>query len=106
MAGQTWTIMIKGSPASFDPDHFGYAPGEPLRAQIGDLVSWNNQTSDVHQIAVKKSDGSTSFTTKEIEGFKSSSPGYITASGDNNAGTINYTCLKHTGENGKITVVS
>jgi len=104
---QTWTIMMKGSPASFDPDVFGYAPGEPLRAQAGDLVSWNNQTSAQHQIAVE---GATAFTTKVIDGFKSSSPGYVIQSNDPK--TIPYHCTLHKDqggnftENGTITVVT
>lgn len=104
---QTWSVMINGKdPATFDPDVFGTDPGQPLKAEIGDLVSWNNQTSDVHQIEVKGSDGTTTFTTKEIAAFKPSSPGYVTQTTDVSSGTINYTCSKHAGENGKITVVS
>ena len=113
MAGQTWTVMLKGSPAQFDPDVFGTDPGKPLKAQIGDLVCWNNQTNATHKIAVMKADGTTvSFTTKDIEGFKSSSPGYITATADVSSGTISYHCTLHLDqdnkptENGKITVVS
>ena len=110
--GQTWSVMMKGTPASFDPDVFGTGAGEPLKAQIGDLVSWNNQTSAKHQIAVTKADGTTSFTTKEIEGFKSSSPGYVTQTADVSSGTISYHCTLHKDqdgkftENGKITVVT
>jgi plastocyanin len=99
--------MINGAnPASFDPDVFGIDPGQPLKAQIGDLVCWNNQTGDPHQIEVKKKDGTASFTTKELAKFMSSSPGYVAQSGDNNNGTIDYICTKHTGESGKITVVT
>lgn len=104
---QTWTVMMKGSPASFDPDVFGYSPGESLRAQRGDLVCWNNQTGAKHQIEV---DGAAVFTTKEIEAYKPSSPGYVIQSADPT--TISYHCTLHKDgegkftENGTITVVT
>lgn len=44
---QAWTIIVtaaRGVPTQLNPDVFGIAPGEPLKAQIGDLVSWNNQS--------------------------------------------------------------
>lgn len=114
---QVWSIMINGNvPAKFNPDVFGTGPGEPLKAQLGDLVSWNNQTNDTHQIAVVKADGTTiSFTTEKIASFKSSTPGYVTASADvvpGPTGTISYHCTLHLDqnkkpiENGKITVVA
>jgi hypothetical protein len=48
MAGQTWSInIVAGSPA-FVPDVY---PGNltTLKAQQQDLVSWNNQTGEMHQ---------------------------------------------------------
>ena len=50
MAGQTWPItIVAGTPyASFVPDVYGSPPA--LQAQIGDVVSWNNQTDQEHQI--------------------------------------------------------
>lgn len=69
---QVWSIMINGDvPAQFNPDVYNTKPGDPLKAQLGDLVSWNNQTKEPHQIQV----GST-FTTNQIEAAKSSTPGY------------------------------
>ena len=104
---QVWSVMIKGKdPASFDPDVFGTDPGQPVKARIGDVVCWNNQTMDPHQIEVKKSDGTASFTTKVIGAYGSSKPGYVTQSTDVNAGTINYICTRHENESGKITVVT
>ena len=54
MAGQSWSINIVPSDkgVQFDPDVYGCSPGAPLQAQKGDLVSWNNQTDDKHQIVV------------------------------------------------------
>lgn len=110
---QVWSIMINGNvPAKFNPDVFGTGPGEPLKAQLGDLVSWNNQTGDAHQIAVLKADGTVSFTTEKIASFKSSTPGYVTSTTDVVSGTISYHCTLHLDqnkkpvENGKITVVA
>lgn len=105
---QTWPVTINGkNPASFDPDVFGTNPGEPLKAQMGDLVCWNNQTADQHQIQVRKKDGSAIFTTKMLEKFKSSSPGYCLQKGDDeNTGTIKYYCTQHANESGEITVVT
>src|SRR5687768_14268161 len=100
---QTWSVMIKGSPASFDPDVFGTDPGQPLKAQLGDLVCWNNQTTDKHQIAVTDSKGATIFTTKEIEAFKPSSPGYVPQAENPPVTTISYHCTLHKDQDGKFT---
>jgi hypothetical protein len=78
---QTWTIMIQGNPTQFNPDVFGIKPGEPLKAQIGDLVSWNNQTASIYAIQVNAPGGGVSFGTK-IDPFKSSSPGYVIQAAD------------------------
>src|SRR5690242_7818231 len=54
MAGQSWSINIVPSDGSVElnPDVWEAEPGSPLQAQVGDLVSWNNQTDDAHQISV------------------------------------------------------
>ena len=106
---QTWSIMIKGNvPANFDADVFGIDPGQPLKAQITDLVSWNNQTNVTHQIQVNDPRGLAKFTTKEIEAGKSSTPGYALQAEDkdNPNQQITYICTKHAGESGKIQVVT
>ena len=107
-AGQGWTVMIQGDPASFDPDVYGTDPGAPLKAQIGDMVCWNNQTEEPHQLAVADSEGKTSFTTDVMQPWKSSQPGYVTQKTDIDAATntIRYFCLKHEGETGTIMVVT
>jgi hypothetical protein len=74
---QVWSVMINGSvPATFTPDVYGCGDGEAVKAQPGDLVCWNNQTNDPHQIEVYKPGGVATFTTDVIEKSKSSSPGY------------------------------
>jgi hypothetical protein len=77
---QTWSIKIMpvGDGVRFDPDVFGIEPGQPLKAQEGDLVSWNNRTDRTVVVAVQKAGtNETSFKTGLIESFQSSSPGYV-----------------------------
>jgi hypothetical protein len=54
MAGQSWSIDIvpSGNSVSLNPDIFGTQPGSPLQAQVGDLVSWNNQTDNTQTVLV------------------------------------------------------
>ena len=111
MAGQSWSIMITGSPASFDPDVYRTDPGQPLKAQIGDLVSWNNQTGEAHQIWLTDHQGTpVRELTDVIAEFTSSFPGYVTQQADispaSTTGTIHYHCSLHPDEKGQITVVA
>jgi len=107
MAGQSWSIMIKGSPASFEADVYGVDPGQPLPAQIGDLVCWNNQTGEAHQIFVTSGKNPRELT-EEIAEYTSSFPGYVTQQDDvdSTTGTIDYQCSSHPEEKGQIKVVS
>jgi plastocyanin len=94
--------MINGDvPAKFNPDVYGTNPGEPLKAQLGDLVSWNNQTTQPHQIRVGPL-----FTTDPIEAGKSSTPGWVVELPPKPGDPITYVCTKHNGESGTITVAS
>src|SRR5258708_16451780 len=93
MAGQSWPINIV--PASggvqFNPDVFGVAPGSPLQAQTGDLVSWNNQTDNDHTIVVNVTPAQT-FTAKSW----SSTDAYLITNAASTA--VTYTCDgSHTG---------
>jgi plastocyanin len=118
MAGQNWSILIKGCPASFDPDAYGTDPGQPLKAQLGDLVCWNNQTGEAHQICLTDEKGAPveppQSLTEEIAQFTSSSPGYVPQVTDirppvpdtAKTGTIYYHCSLHPEEKGQITVVA
>ena len=45
-----WSIKIIGIPggAAFVPDLVGTQPGQPLVAQVDDLITWNNTTDQPH----------------------------------------------------------
>jgi plastocyanin len=93
---QTWSVQINGKPpASFDPDVFGTNSGQPLKAEIGDLVSWNNRSKEDHQIAVTNPQGTVVFTTEVIKYSLSSFPGYVIQQADASAGTVYYYCTLH-----------
>ena len=107
MAGQSWSITIQAGPeqASFVPDVYvppGTPPKANLQAQVGDLVSWNNQTQQEHEIWQTGA----GRLTEQINPFRSSTPGYIVALGDNQKkGSIQYYCAIHPTETGTIDVV-
>jgi len=100
MAGQSWNVNIDPTSnpgiAQFDPDIFGVAPGSPLQAQKGDLVSWSNQTSVDHNLQV----GDEQFPVSP----KKSTTAYQIQ--DAAGVTITYTCAIHPGEKGTIEVVA
>ncbi len=123
MAGQSWSIkIVAGDPnALFVPDVYapaGTAEVRPLQAQLGDLVSWNNQTSDPHHIWLTNEEYEPQATiTEVIPPGESSYPGYVPQQADVSptvpAGeqptfpqTIYYYCSKHTDERGTIVVVA
>lgn len=105
MAAQTWSIMIVPAPSGggvvFTPDVFGANPGDSLKAQNSDLVSWNNQTNDEHQLS--RSDTQASLC-DPIAGWESSTPAYLIT--DTAPATIKYFCLKHPNEQGVIDVIA
>ena len=105
MAAQTWSIMIvpaqSGGGVQFTPDVFGANPGDPLKAQNSDLVSWDNQTKDEHQFS--RSDTKVSLC-DPIAGWESSTPAYVIT--DTAPATITYVCLNHPGEQGVIDVIA
>lgn len=41
-----------GGLAAFQPDLPGSQPGAPLNAPPSALISWNNQTTETHQVAI------------------------------------------------------
>jgi hypothetical protein len=44
-----WSIKIvpeNAKPTGFVPDLRGAKPGDPLTAEVGDIVTWNNTTSE------------------------------------------------------------
>jgi plastocyanin len=104
MAGNSWSItIVKGKPCQFEPDVY-CPPGTPkpavLTAQTFDLISWNNQTSQAHQICTGEGADKTELTGR-IAAF-GSSDGYSPQA----TGTIDYYCSLHKGETGTIEVVA
>ncbi len=100
-----WSVMIvAGSPyAKFVPDAFSQSGA--LRAAAGDLVSWNNQTDDVHQpYATDASFKPTGPALSDPVGpWTSSSPGYVIAANAKGT-TIYYACAYHPAEQGTLEV--
>ena len=105
MAGQSWSInIVAGSPA-FVPDVY---PGNQtsLQAQQGDLVSWNNQTAEMHQ--PWQTDESYQQPQAQLTGVimpHESSDGYAVPNGTPPF-TIYYRCNIHPSEHGTIEVVA
>jgi hypothetical protein len=60
MAGQTWTVtIVAGTPNIFIPDVYNPNPdpepptsSQPLLASNGDVVSWDNETEEEHDLAL------------------------------------------------------
>jgi hypothetical protein len=105
MAGNAWTItIVTGTEfASFVPDVYtppGTEPRTALQAQANDLVSWNNQTPQEHEIW-QTGGGQL---TRQIDAGRSSAPAYIVAG--TAPATIEYYCAIHTDEIGKIEVIA
>ena len=103
MAGQSWSINIvpSGGSVALNPDVWGVQPGSPLQAQVGDIVSWNNQTDDAHQISV-------SGETLNVGPWRSTT-GYVIQNPQKNKPpyTITYTCSAGAGSvKGTINVIA
>ena len=69
-----------------------------LTAQVNDSISWDNQTSVAHQICSGQGTKKTELTNR-IPKYGSSD-----AYSPQAAGTVNYYCSLHDGENGTIEV--
>jgi hypothetical protein len=107
--GNTWSItIVAGEPyASFVPDVYSEEPVTALKAENGDLVSWNNQTDKEHQPWLTDSDyvqQGTSGITDVIPEWGSSTPFYVITQ---SAGTtVYYHCAIHPDEHGTIDVTA
>lgn len=107
MAGQAWSITIVPGTngASFVPDV--YIPPDQtkpvaLQAGNGDLISWNNQTDQEHEIWQTGGDR----ITEPIAPRQSSFPAYVIALPNNETtGAVSYYCSYHPEETGTIDVV-
>lgn len=95
MAGQSWCINInavEGGGVSLNPDVWDVQPGAPLQAEVGDLVSWSNNTNDDHQIVIE---GETfdAKPWKSTDAFEIQNPNAIPT-----PYTISYTCSTAEGD--------
>lgn len=118
MAGQTWSItIVTGNPcASFVPDVYSEGPPPTsLQAQLNDLISWNNQTKQEHEIWLTDAEYTPQRAlTDEIAPYKSSYPGYVPQQADvipatnppTFPQTVYYACSIHPDERGTITLVA
>jgi hypothetical protein len=118
-----WSIKIvaaatnvAGAPAQFVPDLVDAHGGQPLAAQVDDLVTWNNTTGEAHwpwptdqnyaplpdsQVSTKNGN----YLSDRIPAGMSSRPSYdvkMPTSGS----TIYYCCKLHPQERGRITVTA
>jgi plastocyanin len=123
-----WSIKIvpadnptPQAPAAFVPDLIGKKAGNPLSAQVDDLVTWNNTTNDAHwpwpadqngnplpDAQVSTANGN--YLSDQIPALRSSRPSYdvklpSTASATvPPTGTLSYCCKLHPQERGTIDV--
>lgn len=113
MSGQSWSIKITSS--GFEVDAFGQS-GSTLNCQNGDVVSWNNQTTQEHQ--PWQTDSNYNPTGPQLcdvipgQINASSKPGYVPdlvdGQGNSIPGQIYYYCQNHpldTNERGILNVV-
>jgi plastocyanin len=97
-----WSIKIEGKPAVFTPDIDGVKPGTPLMVVQGDLVSWNNESSDPHFPVPDDPATFRAFMTSAITPDNSSTAYNVNAVSGT---TIAYHCSLHPNERGQIVVV-
>lgn len=109
-----WSIKIvpnlggpPDAPAAFVPDLIGARPGDPLQAQVADLVSWNNTTGEAHWpwptdasgVLLPVNEGDPGYLSDEIPP-NTPSDAYSLPQ----AGTIYYCCKYHPAQRGQIVV--
>ena len=117
-----WAIDIihatSGTGAAFQPKLVPPAhAGDPLKAQIGDIVTWGNRTGDTHQpwptvgnapdgppVPVPTSGNPPGFMCDPIPGNQSSTPQFVVPNAA--GGQINYCCRFHPDERGQILIVT
>lgn len=111
MAGNAWSInIVKGTPCTFDPDVYcppGQTKPTVLIVQPNDQISWNNLTTQAHQICSGQGADQVQLT-KSIPANRSSdafSP-QTAPTPPATSYNIDYYCCLHSGENGRIEVTS
>lgn len=82
MSNQSWSVKIeeRNGGLQFTVDAFGYSPGQPLQAQKGDTICWNNLTNATHQPYLSDSSGNpqpNGQLSDPIPGGASSTPAYV-----------------------------
>jgi hypothetical protein len=128
MASNMWSVKIEtvGGRTVFTPNPGPgpepAKPGDPLTAQIGDGVSWRNDTGVAHMIWRTDGDGGAPVATvtpggrgippsfdglmsNPIAPDTSSSGQYFVNTNDSPPTTIYYCCLLHPNEKGSIKVI-
>jgi hypothetical protein len=119
MPSLDWAIRIvpaTGGGAAFQPRVPNAKPGDPLKAQVGDIVTWGNATQETHQpwptqgntpngapLADNDPEAKKRYLSDPIPPEGSSSPQYVViapASGS----VINYCCKNHPTERGQIEI--
>ena len=109
MSDQSWSVKITSG--GFVVDAYGQS-GSQLTAGSDDIVSWNNQTADVHQPYQTDQNYNpiaNGALCDPIPGYKSSTPGYVLPTPDNPPETLYYYCQQHpknTAERGTIVLTS
>jgi hypothetical protein len=126
---QSWSVRIvpvAGGGAAFQPWGVNAGPGDPVKAQCGDIVTWGNATPDTHQPwptvgntpdgapVATNPPGSVLFFSQPIAGDASSTPQYVVPASIPGAGgastslipgsVICYCCLNHPNERGQIVI--
>jgi len=127
---QSWSVRIvsAGAAAAFQPWGVDANPGDPVKAQVGDIVTWGNATTETHQPwptegntptgapVASNPAGSALFFSQPIAANASSTPQYVvpaalpaaTAGGAATpltAGSVIFYCCKnHPSERGKIVI--
>ena len=97
---ESWSIIIEevGGKVVFRPDLPGAQAGQPLGANNGDNVTWNNRTDEFHHPVATEPAGE--FLTDDIPAGEVSSPIF------NISKSVTYKCAHHEGEVGSIVVAT
>ena len=88
-------VKLADGTVSFQPDVSGAQPGQPLGANAGDNITWNNRTDEAHWPVAIDPPG---FLTNDIPAGEVSEPIF------NIEGPVKYRCQHHPFEQGSIMV--
>ena len=88
-------VELEDGTVVFKPDISSAQPGQPLGANAGDIVTWNNRTNQAHWPVAIDPPG---FLTNDIPAGEVSNPIF------NIQGPVKYRCQHHPQEQGSIVV--